>query len=57
MKKYIKYLIWLGVIVFVVVGLNWPTNDNNLKGKFNIEISIKDYGIMKFAKSISLRVY
>ena len=42
MKKYII----LGIIVIVlIVGLLWP--DNSLKGKINIEMSIKDYGKIK----------
>lgn len=42
MKKYII----IGIIVIVlIVGLLWP--DGNLKGKINIEMSIKDYGKIK----------
>lgn len=46
MKKYGKLLIILGIIVFLVLGLTWPGNTELLKGKHNIEISIKDYGRM-----------
>lgn len=44
MKKYLKYIILFGFIVFIVVGLNWPGNDKRLKGIHKIEISVKDYG-------------
>ena len=44
MKKYLKLIIIFGLIIFIVVGLNWPGNDKRLKGIHNIEISIKDYG-------------
>lgn len=47
MRKYGKLLIILGIIIFFVVGLTWPGNDKFLKGKHNIEISFKDYGVMK----------
>lgn len=47
MRKYGKLLIILGIIIFFVVGLTWPGNDKLLKGKHNIEIGIKDYGVMK----------
>ena len=47
MRKYGKLLIILGIIIFFVVGLAWPGNDKLLKGKYNIEISFKDYGVMK----------
>jgi len=47
MRKYGKILIILGIVIFFVVGLTWPGNDKLLKGKHNIEISFKDYGIMK----------
>ncbi len=40
MKKYIKYIIFIGLIVILVVGLNWPTNNEVI----NVEISVKDYG-------------
>lgn len=40
MKKYIKYGIILGIILTLIIGLAWPT-DNML---YNVEISIKDYG-------------
>lgn len=47
MKKYIKYIIWIVLVIVLIVGLNWPGNDKYLSGKHNIEISIKDYGKMK----------
>lgn len=47
MRKYGKILIVLGIIIFFVVGLTWPGNDKLLKGKHNIEISFKDYGVVK----------
>lgn len=47
MRKYGKLLIILGIIIFFVVGLTWPGNDKFLKGKYNIEINFKDYGVMK----------
>lgn len=47
MRKYGKLLIILGIVIFFVVGLTWPGNDKLLKGKHNIEISFKDYGVMK----------
>lgn len=46
MRKYGKLLIILGIVIFFVVGLTWPGNDKLLKGKYNIEISFKDYGVM-----------
>ena len=47
MRKYGKILIIFGLVLFFVVGLTWPGNDKLLKGKHNIEISFKEYGIMK----------
>lgn len=47
MRKYGKLLIILGIVIFFVVGLTWPGNDKLLKGKHNVEISIKDYGKIK----------
>lgn len=47
MKKYIKYIIIIGLIIFFVVGLNWPTNKDTLSGKYNILMSIRDYGEIK----------
>ena len=47
MRRYGKLLIILGIIIFFVVGLTWPGNDKLLKGKHNIEINIKDYGVIK----------
>ena len=47
MRKYGKLFIILGIIIFFVIGLTWPGNDKLLKGKHNIEISFKDYGVMK----------
>ena len=40
MKKYIKYIVFIGLIIILVVGLNWPTNNEVI----NVEMSIKDYG-------------
>ncbi len=40
MKKYIKYIIFIGLIIILVVGLNWPTNNEII----NVEMSVKDYG-------------
>ena len=40
MKKYVKYIIFIGLIIILVVGLNWPTNNEVI----NVEMSIKDYG-------------
>ena len=47
MKKYMKYIIVIGLVIFFVVGLNWPTNDNSLSGKYNVLMNIKDYGEIK----------
>ncbi len=47
MRKYIKYIIILGLVIFFVVGLNWPTNDNTLNGKYNVLMNIKNYGEIK----------
>lgn len=47
MKKYLKYLIIIGLVIFIIVGLNWPGNDKLLSGKKIVEISIKDYGKME----------
>lgn len=44
MKKYIKYIIVIGLVIFFVVGLSWPTNEDTLSGKHDILMSIKDYG-------------
>lgn len=43
-KKILKYLFYVCLILFIIVGLNWPGNDKLLKGFHNIEISFKDYG-------------
>ena len=40
MKKYIKYIVFIGLIIILVVGLNWPTNNEII----NVEMSVKDYG-------------
>lgn len=40
MKKYIKYIVFIGLIIILVVGLNWPTNNEVI----NVEMSVKDYG-------------
>lgn len=47
MRKYIKYIIILGLVIFFVVGLNWPTNDKTLNGKYNVLMNIKNYGEIK----------
>jgi len=47
MKKFVKLYILIGFIIFMIIGLNWPTNNNLLSGKKNIEISFKDYGKME----------
>lgn len=47
MKKYIKYIIIIGLIIFFVVGLNWPTNKDTLSGKYNVLMSVKDCGEIK----------
>lgn len=47
MKKYIKYLIVIGLAIIFVVGLNWPTNEDNLSGKYDILINVKNYGEIK----------
>ena len=40
-----KIIILIIVLIVFIIGLMWP--DGNLKGKINIEMSIKDYGIIK----------
>ncbi len=47
MKKYMKYIIIIGLVIFFVVGLNWPTNDNTLSGKYKVLMNVKDYGEIK----------
>lgn len=47
MKKYIKYLIVIGLAIIFVVGLNWPTNKDTLSGKYDILINVKNYGEIK----------
>lgn len=47
MRKYIKYIIILGLVIFFVVGLNWPTNDKTLNGKYKVLMNIKNYGEIK----------
>lgn len=47
MKKYMKYIIVIGLVIFFVVGLNWPINEDILKGKYNVLMNIKDYGEIK----------
>ena len=42
-KKYVKYGIILGLILTFIIGILWPTKRNI----YNVEISIKDYGIIK----------
>lgn len=41
MKKYVKYIVILGIILFLIIGLMWP---GNKKDKVNVEMNIKDYG-------------
>lgn len=41
-KKYLRIIIIVGLIIFFVVGFTFP--DGNLKGKYNVEIKVKDYG-------------
>lgn len=47
MRKYIKYIIVVALVILFVVGLNWPTNNENLGGKYNVLMSVKDYGEIK----------
>lgn len=47
MKKFVKLYILIGFIIVMIIGLNWPTNNDLLSGKKNIEISFKDYGKME----------
>ena len=42
-----KYIIWIIIGIVLIVGLLWPSNKKYLSGKVNIEISIKDYGIIE----------
>ena len=44
MKKYLKYIIIIGLIVTLIIGLNWPVDTEYLSGKHNVEIGVKDYG-------------
>ena len=44
MNKYIKWGILVCVILFFIVGLNWPGNTKRLSGYKYVEMSIKDYG-------------
>ena len=46
-KRVLKYLLLIGFIVFIIIGLNWPGNDKLLKGKHMIEINLKAYGKME----------
>lgn len=43
MKKYVKYFVVLGIILFFVLGLFWPSNK---KDKINVEMKVKDYGVI-----------
>lgn len=43
MKKYLKYIIFLALIIIFVIGLN-VNKTTYLKGIYNIEININDYG-------------
>lgn len=47
MKKFIKYYTLVGLLIVLVIGLNWPGNKKYLKGIHKIEINIKDYGKME----------
>lgn len=47
MKKYVKYIILVGLVIFLIIGFNWPTNKDTLSGKYNVLISVKDYGEIK----------
>ena len=44
MKKYLKYIIIVGLIITFIVGILWPSNKEKT---INIEMSIKDYGVIK----------
>ena len=44
MKKYLKYIIIVGLIITFIVGILWPGNKEKT---INIEMSIKDYGVIK----------
>lgn len=46
MKEYMKFLLVIGLVVFFIVGLNYPS-DNNLSGVHNVLINVKDYGEIK----------
>lgn len=40
MKKYIKYIVFIGLIIVLVIGLNWPSDNEFI----NVEMNVKDYG-------------
>lgn len=42
MKKYLKYIIILGIIITLIIGLNYPTKEN-----VQALIKVKDYGEIK----------
>lgn len=44
MKKYLKYIIIVCLIITFIVGILWPSNKEKT---INIEMSIKDYGVIK----------
>ncbi len=44
MKKYLKYIIIVCLIITFIVGILWPSNKEKT---INIEMNIKDYGVIK----------
>lgn len=44
MKKYLKYIIIVCLIITFIVGILWPGNKEK---NINIEMNIKDYGVIK----------
>lgn len=44
MKKYLKYIIIVGLIITFIVGILWPGNKEKT---INVKMSIKDYGVIK----------
>ena len=48
MKKVFKCISIFTILLFIIIGTACDSsNDKSLEGKYNIEISIKDYGIIK----------
>ncbi len=45
MKKYLKYIIFILIVIVLIIGLRVKKEDY-LKGKYNIEINIENYGSM-----------